>query len=222
MREQYLAGWRDATLTAGSGATSARWSVTVPTGLEGTYRVDGRATDTAGRSQVAPVWNTAELSSPTWSGNADNTGPRVTVCKALVSGSTYRYVAVAQDYNLAETGFTFICPITGRSTYRSPWFLAAVPAGTEKLYQLTADCQSDSTATVQATACDSSNNCTTAEATTGGACTAIMATQAAAALDASATRPPTGGGRGRGHRRRQAAQAGGGLRLDSAHHHAVP
>ena len=222
VQEQYLAGWRDTTLTAGSGATSARWSVTVPTGLEGTYRVDGRATDTAGRSQVAPVWNTAELSSPTWSGNADNTGPRVTVCKALVSGSTYRYVAVAQDYNLAETGFTFICPITGRSTYRSPWFLAAVPAGTEKPYQLTADCQSDSTATVQATACDSSNNCTTAEATTGGACTAIMAAQAVTALDANATGAALEEARADAIRRRQAAQAGGGLRLDSAHHHTVP
>ena len=150
VRELYLAGWRDATLTAGGGGQSARWSIAVPTGLEGTYRVDLRGTDSAGHVKVAPVWNAADLSSPTWSGNADSTGPRVTVCKALVSGSTYRYVAVAQDYNLSETGFTFLCPITGRSNYQSPWFLAAVPAGTEKLYQLTADCQSNTTAAVQA------------------------------------------------------------------------
>jgi hypothetical protein len=95
-------------------------------------------------------------------------------------------VAVAQDYNLSETGFAFICPVTGRSTYRSPWFLATVPAGSEKLYQLTADCQSNTTATVQAVACDSSNNCTTADVTTCGACTEIMAAQSATALALSA------------------------------------
>jgi len=176
--------------------------------------------DSAGHSKVAPVWNTADLSSPTWSGSADSTGPRVTVCKAPVSGSINRYVAVAQDYNLSETGFTFICPITGRSTYRSPWFLTTVPAGTEKLYQLTADCQSSTTAAVQAVACDSSNNCTTANATTGGACTAIMATQAAAALGGERRRR-TGEGQGAHRASGQAAQAGGGLRLDRAHHHAV-
>ena len=201
--------------------------MTVPTGLEGAYRVDLRATDSAGHGKVAPVWNTAGLSSPAWSGNVDNLGPRVTVCKALVSGSTYRYVAIAQDYSLSEAGFTFICPITGRSTYRSPWFLAVVPAGTEKLYQLTADCQSSTTETVQATACDSSNNCTTADGTTGGACTAVMAEQAAAeqaaaAPGASATTAEREKAMAAAVAGGRAAQAGGGLRLHRAHHHAVP
>ena len=156
----------------------------VPTGLEGAYRVDLRSTDTVGHTRIAPVWSTADLTSPVWAGNADNIGPRVTVCKQVVSGSTYQYAIVAQDYNLSETGFTSICPITGRSYYRSPWFLTAVPGGTQKLYRFTAGCNSDTTATVQATACDTRNNCTTAGVTTGAVCDAILAAQSTAASDA--------------------------------------
>jgi uncharacterized repeat protein (TIGR01451 family) len=188
IRSLYLAGWRDTTLTASTGSKSARWSVAVPTGLEGAYRVDLRSTDTAGHTRIAPVWSTADLTSPVWAGNADNIGPRVTVCKQVVSGSTYQYAIVAQDYNLSETGFTSICPITGRSYFRSPWFLTAVPAGTQKLYRFTAGCNSDTTATVQATACDIGNNCTTAGVTTGAVCDAILSGQAASepAIDANA------------------------------------
>jgi uncharacterized repeat protein (TIGR01451 family) len=132
-----------------------------------------RGQDVAGHAE------TVGSASLLWRGEADNLPPRVTLCRELVSANTYRYVAVAQDYNLVETGFSSPCAISSRDYFRSPWYVAAVPAGTQKLYDVRADCQLIGSPTLEAAACDSAGNCTTVGLTTGGACDAILAAQAA-------------------------------------------
>ena len=173
----YNAGWHTGIpATSGANVESTSWTMAVPTatlGFEGTYRLDLRGGDMANHSQA--VSERSHL----WTGEIDNLGPRVTLCRALVTAaqstvSTYRYVTVAQDYNLVETGFSSPCAISSRTNFRSPWVLGTLPAGTDKLYQVRAECELD-TATLQAKACDQANNCTTVGLTNGGACDSILA-----------------------------------------------
>ncbi len=185
----YNAGWHTTTLSAG-GATvdSATWSMKVPTttlGFEGTYRLDLRGTDSNGHTQA--------VSEPRhlWQGEIDNLAPRVTLCKALVSGTTYRYVAEAQDYNLVEQGFAAPCAISSRTNYQSPWLLSTIPTGDAKLNKLRADCSLSAAVVEKATACDSAGNCTTAGVTSGGACTSILASPAAMAAGVPDSVTPT-------------------------------
>jgi hypothetical protein len=176
----YHAGWRPATLTqSGNGVVSSRWAITVPPALEGVYDIEMRGRDVAGH--VEAVSQRGVL----WRGDADNLDPRVTLCSP-VTGTPNRYVTVAQDFNLTEQGFSSPCPISSRSYFQSSWFVAAVPAGTQKLYQITAACQLTSTPTLQATACDTADNCVTVGLTTGGVCDAILASAAAAEAAESA------------------------------------
>ena len=127
IRGMYLEGWRPATLAA-SGVTvhASGWTLPIPAGLEGSYRVDLRANDNANHSWIAPIWSGGGQATPTWSGELDSTPPRMTLCKALVSGTTYRYVTLAQDYNLVETGFTTPCGV-GRHHRQRLLQLALVP-----------------------------------------------------------------------------------------------
>ena len=161
----------------------------VPTGLEGTYRVDLRGTDNGGRSKTAPAWSTAGLSSPAWRGSADSTGPRLNVCLAPIANGNYLWWVFAQDYNLAEAGTRSGCPLTitpTRTYYSSPWFASTAPPGTQKLYKLTFECvRSVSTLTGSAKACDSSNNCTSVSLEYPPLCSTVPAAQAQAALSAS-------------------------------------
>lgn len=185
------AGWQPATpATTDQGLESMAWNVSVPTtpaGLEGTYRVDLRGTDKAGH--VNAVNETSAL----WSGDIDNISPTVTLCRELVSGATYRYVTVAEDYNLVEGGFASPCAISSRTYNQSPWLAGRLSPATPKLYALRAECQSDSTATPEAAACDSAGNCTNAGLAPASTCTSILATTAATGflLAASVAVPQT-------------------------------
>ena len=190
----YHAGWQAATLAqSGDGVERTTWTVdvpvgagttTLPPGLEGSYQVEMRSQDVAGHAEMVAA------PSLLWRGEADNVPPRAILCRRLVSGNTYRYVAVAQDYNLAETGFSSPCAISSRSYFRSPWYAAVVPVGTQKLYDVRADCQMSGSPPLQATACDSAGNCATVGLTTGGACDSILASQAAPPLAESVATTP--------------------------------
>ena len=180
----YHAGWQTAALAA-AGETGS-YTVTVPSGLEGSYRVDLRAADNAGH--IAAVQDRAAL----WSGVIDNMAPRVTLCKALGTGAIYRFVAVAQDYHLVETNFTSPCPISSRTYFLSPWLLSGLQEGQQQLNQVRADCQSNSTETPKATACDSAGNCATVGVTAGGVCTAILAAANVPAAEAPTAKAAPG------------------------------
>ena len=170
----YHGGWQPATLAqSGNAVVSSRWTFTVPPGLEGVYDIRIRGRDVAGHVEAI---NEPGL---LWRGEVDNLKPRVILCSGA-GGSAGKYVAVAEEYNLVEQGFSSPCPISTRTYFQSPWYLAAVPTGMPKLFKLTAACELSTSPTLQATACDSNNNCSTVGLTTGGACDAILAAQAAA------------------------------------------
>ena len=170
----------------------------------------------------APIWSGGSQATPTWSGEVDSTAPRVTLCKALVSGTTYRYVTLAQDYNLVETNLTTPCGLSAtiaKGYFNSPWYLGSTSSSDPKLYQLTASCQLDGSPPQQSRACDSAGNCTTANVTTGGACTAILSAQGVAAQAESPGRTQCVRGVCAG--RRQAAAPGDRLRASGADHDPV-
>jgi hypothetical protein len=155
----YRGGWQAATLSAsGVEVESTDWSATVPTGLEGTYRIDMRGTDVAGHSAAV------RERTPLWSGEADTLAPRVTLHRTTVDSKNYRYTTVAEDYHLAETSFSTPCGtklITSREYFQSPWYVAVVGED-QKLYRLTAECETAiGRVTEQATACDGFGNCAT-------------------------------------------------------------
>ncbi len=165
----YLSGWRQAVLSShGTGVETSNWSLSVPAGLEGVYRVDLRSADADEHTQVET--NRAEL----WWGAADTLAPRLTLHRTAVDASTYRYTTIAQDFNLTEDNFTSPCgagAVAARVYYVSPWYLAAAgedAAHPSRLFQLAADCTLPVGATEQAKACDSAGNCATV-GVTGGA-----------------------------------------------------
>jgi hypothetical protein len=174
----YHAGWQAATLPAGAaGSESLSWTAAVPVGLEGSYQVEMRGRDAAEPAHVEAVNDSSLL----WRGEADNLAPRVTLS---LNTATNQYTTVAEDYHLADAGFSSPCGpgvVTTRETFRSPWYLGSTGDG-QKLYRLTAVCPRPAGAvTEQATACDSFGNCATVGAT--------AAAQAAAGAIAAAAQP---------------------------------
>lgn len=160
----YRAGWQSTTL-AQRGATvqAGSWQSPLPSGMEGSFKVDLRTWDTAGHSAVV------REREATWSGQIDNLAPRVVLYRTA-SGADDHYTAVAVDYNLVTDGFVSPCGTTAAATYfQSPWYLA-LASSSPKLYQLTADCTLPAgTAVEQATAYDSFGNHVTVGVTTAGA-----------------------------------------------------
>jgi hypothetical protein len=163
------AGWQAATLLSrGAGAERTSWSATVPAGLEGSYQVEMRGRDSAKPEHIEAVSDSSLL----WRGEADNLAPRVTLSLNTV---TNQYTTVAEDYHLAETGFSTPCGASAtitRETFRSPWYVG-MTGDRQKLYRLTAVCPKPAGAVIEkATACDSFDNCATCDRS--GNCTTAM------------------------------------------------
>jgi Concanavalin A-like lectin/glucanases superfamily/Bacterial TSP3 repeat len=171
----YHAGWQAVTLpSGGQGAERTSWSASVPAGLEGSYQVEMRGRDVA--AHAAAVSNSSLL----WRGEADNLSPRVTLTKTALNSTTNEYTTVAEDYHLAQTGFSSPCGTTfvpQSETFRSPWYVGST-GDSQKLYRLTAVCSMPNTVTEEATACDSFGNCRTCDI--AGNCTTAAAPAAAA------------------------------------------
>jgi len=128
----HKAAWRTATLSE-TGTDDATWTYPVPAGLEGTFRIDLRGWDTAG--------NFAISSYDPWQGDIDTLDPRVSLTYTT-NISAHHFSAIAQDFNLAEDGFSSPCgagEITKRQYFQSPWYQAI--SGQDRLYQLTAECE---------------------------------------------------------------------------------
>ncbi|MBC8422435.1 MAG: hypothetical protein H8E01_00230, partial [Chloroflexi bacterium] len=129
----YDSAWREATLIdVGSGVDRKGWSFQVPEGLEGDYQIDLRGYDVGGHSGI---------NQGVWRGEVDTLAPRLTLTRAELDASTYRYRVEAQDFNLTEEGFNSPCGagvVSGREYYRSEWYtgLTDLP----RLYGLTAEC----------------------------------------------------------------------------------
>jgi uncharacterized repeat protein (TIGR01451 family) len=163
----YRAGWQTASLTQTStpGGTVERtsWSAAVPAGLEGSYEVEMRGWDAGGHVEAV------SSSSLLWLGEADNLAPRVTLS---LNTTTNQYTTVAEDYHLAETGFSTPCGASAaitREPFRSPWYLGST-GDRQKLYRLTAVCPKPAgTVTEKSTACDSFGNCATVGVTAASA-----------------------------------------------------
>ena len=138
----YHSAWQTTALTpaGGAGVSLVDWSGAAPTGLEGSYRLDLRGWDVAGHAD-----NTGQ-GFGVWHGDVDTLAPRVTLTRATV-GNKYQYTAVAQDYNLVESGFRSPCGLevaTAREYFQAPWYLGLsrrTSSTSQKLYQLTATCE---------------------------------------------------------------------------------
>ncbi|NOZ79186.1 MAG: hypothetical protein GXP48_08435, partial [Acidobacteria bacterium] len=145
----YQSGWQAAqTSPHGDGVNSADWSMAVPSGLEGSYRLDLRGWDVGGH------FDTAASTENVWNGNIDTLAPRLTLTSTVV-GSNIRYTTKAHDFNLTEDGFSSPCGdgvVTGRTYFQSPWYAALsgqTSGRAQKLYELTATCDVPTTFTKQ-------------------------------------------------------------------------
>ncbi len=168
----YHAGWQAATLAqTGNAVASSRWTIAVPPGLEGVYDLAMRGRDVAGHAEVAAG------GSVIWRGEADNLAPRLALCRTVESSTTYRYHAIARDLSLTEQGFVSPCPISTRTYFRSPWYVAGTPPGTQRLYGLTAYCDLGDLPAAQATACDTAGNCATVGLSSPDVCNAMLLAQ---------------------------------------------
>ncbi|MFN2251574.1 MAG: LamG-like jellyroll fold domain-containing protein, partial [Anaerolineae bacterium] len=130
----HASAWRPAAVSGASGAgvELVDWEASVPSGLEGSYRLDLRGVeheariDTSGRDERS------------WFGEVDTLEPRLSVSMERL-GRTVRYTTVAEDFNIDEHTLRSPCgagssTITLRQPYESPWYLALAgqTAGTAK------------------------------------------------------------------------------------------
>jgi uncharacterized repeat protein (TIGR01451 family) len=163
-------GWQAAAVTqSGAGVTFSEWSAALPVGLEGSYQIDARGSDTLGLSD-ARVQSLGQ-----WQGSVDTLAPRIWVSTQLIGSGATAYTNVyitAQDFNLTTDGYIGPCPISNdarvqRETYTSPWYLALAPEGEQRLYVLRTSCQpAGDHRNTSVTFCDTAGNCATATAST--------------------------------------------------------
>jgi len=132
-------GWQAATLTqSGNGINLAGWSTSVPAGLEGSFALDLRGVDAAGHVGASG------LAAQVWNGQVDTLAPRLAITRTTVGGQ-YRYITVAEDFNLLPAGFSSPCGagvVATTGYYRSPWYQGLVGQSSlgSKIIRLTADC----------------------------------------------------------------------------------
>lgn len=154
--------WTDAVLT-GTGANHGLWSLALPDGLEGIYRVSLRLTDGAGNSVVQPNL---------WAGVVDTAAPRVRYSFeqsfwSWLSGGAATLACRVEDFSVRDVGE--LCGVGSSALQRSyaadAWYRAFFPAGKApaRLATLDTGARNTSGATPsQLTACDSFGQCTTA------------------------------------------------------------
>ena len=149
----------------GDGVATSAWSYRVPSGLEGEYQIDLRATDRLGN---------ALLTSNVWRGVIDTLAPRVTVTGTRGATSWYDYNSGLQMYDLAFTcavtdryidESSFSCPAGGATPVRTfdtnPALQALFPDRTilNGLTVSAAYWWPDPNVSIQASACDVYGHC---------------------------------------------------------------
>jgi hypothetical protein len=154
--------WATTTLAqSGEGITETTWSYAIPAGLEGTYQIDLRGTDTRNnRNDDQVTWNH-------WRGEIDTLAPRAAITV------TYRgngdaaqtvYQGWVEDINLTTANFQFPCPLQAadRQYYDDAWW-NQITSNTPRLYRLTPACIVNGHQPVMPTliACDRYDHCTT-------------------------------------------------------------
>ncbi len=149
----------------GASIVSSSWAYTIPTGLEGFYRLGMRGVDQLGNRDPQPFnWEV-------WRGQIDTAAPRAVLGIYFTGfGSTEQthYLFSAEDFNLTETGLQSPCApgALERFTYPTDWWRDWFNDGT-RLFQVTARCSVPGFQTQAPTvqACDAHGQCTTIKAT---------------------------------------------------------
>jgi uncharacterized repeat protein (TIGR01451 family) len=143
--------WQPLTLEA-AGSSFSTWRYTLPTGMEGPYWIDLRATDSLGNSNY--VLNA-------WNGDIDMLPPRVTLHATPVNDSSIEIQCVAEDFNIDPAQWS--CPATGQhlSLEEAEWFVSQFAPLTHTV-GIASDRQVIAPASLNMVACDLLGNCATA------------------------------------------------------------
>ena len=161
--ELYRMGWQNANLSAsGDRVKNATWQFSIPTGLEGPYRLALRPADTGG-NQIRTNEDSVNV-------EIDSLAPRGSFYRYYYqTNQVTHYILNAWDYNLAEkiSGFDRCTLRPNLTYYTSPWYTAIFGRDTKRAFSLYAQCtvsgQSSDPASVQV--CDTAGNCTTFQVT---------------------------------------------------------
>jgi hypothetical protein len=163
---QLPGSWEVATLSppGGEGRVSTNWSHPVPEGLEGTYWINLRGTDTRNnRNDLSETW-------PRWQGHIDTLAPRGAVTMTYRGGGSAAqtvYEGWAEDSALSLQGFDFACwPRAADRHYDESSSYSYLLPARERLVRLTPQCVVNGLQTTTATlqACDRYGHCGVAEA----------------------------------------------------------
>jgi hypothetical protein len=158
--------WANTTLAqSGEGVTTTTWSHPVPAGLEGTYQINLRGTDTRNnRNDDQATWNR-------WRGEIDTLAPRATITvtyRGNGSAAQTVYQGWAEDMNLTTANFQFPCALQAadRQYYDDTWWNQTT-SNTPRLYRLTPACIVNGYQAITPTlhACDRYDHCTTVTGT---------------------------------------------------------
>lgn len=147
------AGWRAVSLSG----EQANWSLPVPAGLEGAYRLDLRGVDAAN-----PQHYSFNSQKATPIQTIDSLPPRVTLTRSKDAWGNYFYRFVAQDLHLSKTGLSTPCG----SDYFDETERLDPATGKYVLSKLTIGCiRYQTPPDERATVCDTAGNCTTVNPT---------------------------------------------------------
>jgi len=144
----YQGGWQPTDVAErGADTEVTTWSAQAPAGLEGSYEIDARGRDLAGHV------DSTGLSRRLWSGELDTLAPRVAITRTA-AGNQYHYETVAEDYNLVRDGFSSPCGagVGEPESFDASWYRTLVgptAPDDERLYRLTAECETPATGLFQ-------------------------------------------------------------------------
>ncbi len=139
--------------------SNGKWSFPVPSGLEGYYQIDMRASDSAGnrsddRSQWSQFRGPIDTQFPTFNLNVAYSG----------SGSAAQttFTAIVRDANLTSNDYSFICPLTDdQRRYNLDATQLAFAGVSDQLMGIDASCTQPGfqSSLVAARACDELGHC---------------------------------------------------------------
>lgn len=131
-------------------AAVRRWSLVVPAGLEGPYRLYLRASDSDGQL--------SDTSHFVWQGEIDTLAPRLTLSQTPFTGGYFAYGCSLEDYNLNPAGIS--CPTPLQITNQSAtWFTDLYGPSVSKAFQANSNGTIIAPAPQSLTACDLYGNC---------------------------------------------------------------
>ncbi|MEM7800159.1 MAG: LamG-like jellyroll fold domain-containing protein, partial [Chloroflexota bacterium] len=145
--------WQAVTLDAPNSFYST-WSASLPSGLEGLYKIGLRAVDSGGNLQVNP---------DAWTGPIDLRGPRLNLVHKYLSNGFNQVYCGATDLNMSDDGWSCEAGDPVAETLQgSDWYVDFFSPATRTygLESSSATIQTSDTSTTF-TACDLHGNCTT-------------------------------------------------------------